>query len=316
MGIFDKRLAYKPFEYPEVLEFVRLIQKSYWVHDEINFTADEQDFKTKLDFKEREAVRRALMFISQTEVSVKTFWGKLYDHLPKPEMNGLGATLAENEFRHSEAYSRLLTVLGFEKDFIEFNENPLVKSRNELFAHYLKNEDFGDMLFFFSIIIENTSLFTHFATILSFNRFRGEMSNIANIVAWTSIDEQIHAQAGIWIYNQIKKEKKESSTLDITFADSLKQIMEEEDKVVDYIFENGELDFFTKDDIKKFMRNRVDTSLKQLNMPEIFKISSEDQKKMKWFDEEIYSPALDDFFAKRPVDYTLNDKPISSDDLF
>ena len=46
----------------------------------------------------------------QIEVSVKTFWEILWNHMPKPELNGLGATFAECEFRHIEAYSRLLEV--------------------------------------------------------------------------------------------------------------------------------------------------------------------------------------------------------------
>ena len=29
MGIFDKRISYKPFEYPEVLQFVDAINKSF-----------------------------------------------------------------------------------------------------------------------------------------------------------------------------------------------------------------------------------------------------------------------------------------------
>ena len=112
MGIFDKRISYKPFEYPEILQFVDAINKSFWVHSEIDFTADVQDFHSNLQPYEQNAVKHALLAIAQIEVSVKTFWGNLYNHMPKPELNGLGATFAECEFRHSEAYSRLLEVLG------------------------------------------------------------------------------------------------------------------------------------------------------------------------------------------------------------
>ena len=45
MGIlfFDKRISYKP-SISEVLQFVDAINKSFWVHSEIDFTADVQDF--------------------------------------------------------------------------------------------------------------------------------------------------------------------------------------------------------------------------------------------------------------------------------
>lgn len=36
MSIFDKRVNYKPFEYPEVLQFTEAINKAYWVHTEVD----------------------------------------------------------------------------------------------------------------------------------------------------------------------------------------------------------------------------------------------------------------------------------------
>lgn len=316
MSIFDKRTAYKPFEYPEVMLFIEAINKSFWVHSEVDFTADLQDFKTNLNEVEKEAIKRSLLMIAQIEVAVKTFWGDLHKHLPKPEFNGLGSTFAECEFRHSEAYSRLLTVLGYEEEFEQFVESELIKERTALYAEYLSQPHITDKLLYFAIIIENVSLFTQFATILSFARFKGEMKNVANIIAWTSVDEQIHANAGMWLINQIKKENPELTTLNRTFSSNIVEIIENEDKIVDYIFEKGELPWFTKQNLKDFMRRRVDLSMKALNLPEIFQISTEQYKPMKWFDEEIVAGSLDDFFAKRPVDYTKHDKSITANDLF
>ena len=56
MGIFDKRENYKPFEYPEIMQFVDSMNKSFWVHSEVEFTADIQDFKANLSPIEKEAV--------------------------------------------------------------------------------------------------------------------------------------------------------------------------------------------------------------------------------------------------------------------
>jgi ribonucleoside-diphosphate reductase beta chain len=51
-------------------------------------------------------------------------------------------------------------------------------------------------------------------------------------------------------------------------------------------------------------------------MEAIYHISEEEYKPMVWFEEEVFSNTLDDFFAKRPVDYTKHDKSISASDLF
>jgi|SRR5690554_6182183 len=78
MSIFKRRVNYKPFEYPEILKFTEAINKSFWVHSEVDFTADVQDFHSTLERHEQEAIKRSLLTIAQIEVAVKSFWGDLY----------------------------------------------------------------------------------------------------------------------------------------------------------------------------------------------------------------------------------------------
>jgi len=324
MGIFEKRLNYKPFEYPEVLQFIEAINKSYWVHSEVDFTADVQDFHSQLEPYEKNAVKNALLAIAQIEVNVKTFWGNLYDHLPKPELNGLGATFAECEFRHSEAYSRLLEVLGYNDEFLEVVNVPAVRDRIDYLGKMLKNANSQDpkayvsSLLLFSILIENVSLFSQFAIILSFTRFKGYMKNVSNIIAWTSVDEQIHANGGIYLINKIREEQPDLLTdEDIeSIYDLVDESIEMESNILDWIFELGELDKISKKNLLDFMKYRVDDSLKKIGMKTRYNISGEDYKPMIWFEEEVFANSMDDFFAKRPVDYTKHDKSITANDLF
>lgn len=324
MGIFDKRISYKPFEYPEVMQFVEAINKSYWVHSEVDFTADVQDFHSQLEPHEKNAVKNALLAIAQIEVNVKTFWGNLYDHLPKPELNGLGATFAECEFRHSEAYSRLLEVLGYNDDFLEVVNVPAVKDRIEYLGKMLKNANSQDpkayvsSLLLFSILIENVSLFSQFAIILSFTRFQGYMKNVSNIIAWTSVDEQIHANGGIYLINKIREEQPDLLTDEDIEAiyDLVDESIEMESNILDWIFEQGELQKVSKKNLLDFMKYRVDDSLKKIGVKKRYNVSQEDYKPMVWFEEEVFANSMDDFFAKRPVDYTKHDKSITANDLF
>ena len=273
MGIFDKRISYKPFEYPEVMQFVEAINKSYWVHSEVDFTADVQDFQSQLEPHEKNAVKNALLAIAQIEVNVKTFWGNLYNHLPKPELNGLGATFSECEFRHSEAYSRLLEVLGYNDDFLDVVNVPAVKDR---------------------------------------------IDYVSNIIAWTSIDEQIHANGGIYLINKIREEQPDLlNDADIeAIYDLVDESIEMESNILDWIFEQGELDNVSKKNLLDFMKYRVDDSLKKIGMKTRYNVTPEDYKPMIWFEEEVFANSMDDFFAKRPVDYTKHDKSITANDLF
>ncbi|MCY1466073.1 hypothetical protein D9M71_843040 [compost metagenome] len=64
------------------------------------------------------------------------------------------------------------------------------------------------------------------------------------------------------------------------------------------------------------MKFRIDESWKQINIETIFNVSPEEYSKMTWFEEEVFANSLDDFFAKRPVEYTKHDKSITANDLF
>ena len=324
MSIFDKRVNYKPFEYPEVLKFTEAINKSFWVHSEVDFTADTQDFHSNLTMPERTAIKHSLLAIAQIEVAVKTFWGNIYLHFPKPEFNGLGSTFAECEFRHSEAYSRLLEVLGYNNEFQKLMDIPVIRERVEYLSGVLQDTRSEDRkkyvisLILFSILIENVSLFSQFAIILSFTRFKGYMKNVSNIIAWTSIDEQIHANGGIYIVNTIREEFPDFFDTETValIRKTVEESIEVERKILDWIFIEGEIEIVKKKDLLNFMKFRVDESMKQIGFDPIFNITNAEYQPMSWFEEEVFANSLDDFFAKRPVDYTKHDKSITADDLF
>jgi len=317
MSIFEKRINYKPFEYPEVMKFVDIMNKTFWVHSEVDFTADVQDFKTNLTTTEREVVRRSLLSIAQVEVGVKTFWGDLYKHFPKPEFNNLGSTFAECEVRHGEAYARLLEVLGFNKDFEELVNIPVFAKKMELIDNSLyADKDIISKLLFFTIVIENSSLFSQFANILSFTRFKGYLKNTSNIIAWTSIDEDQHSKAGIYLINILRKEGYINDSTILKMNEAIQDYLSYEEELLDWIYEKGELTFFTKENVIDFMKYRIDNALSLMNFPKLFNITSVQYKPMQWFDEDVFANSLTDFFASRPTDYTKHDKSITANDLF
>jgi len=324
MSIFDKRINYKPFEYAEVLQFTEALNKTYWVHSEVDFTADVQDFHSHLSPHEKQVIKRSLLAIAQIEVAVKSFWGCLYEHIPKPEFNGLGSTFAECEFRHSEAYSRLLEVLGYNNEFQHLVETPIIRKRIEYLSDALAHtrskdrKQYVSSLILFSILIENVSLFSQFAIILSFSRFRGVMKNVSNIIAWTSVDEQVHANAGIFIVNKIREEFPDLFDLSNQeeILEMVKVSIEVEAEILDWIFEEGEIEQLSKKDLLDFMKYRVDESLGRIGMKKLYTASTSGKQPLLWFEEEVFANSLDDFFAKRPVDYTKHDKSITANDLF
>ena len=97
---------------------------------------------------------------------------------------------------------------------------------------------------------------------------------------------------------------------------TVKHSLEVESNILDWIFENGELENIKKKDLLNFMKFRIDDSMEKIGMDKIYHITAEEYAPMRWFEEEVFANSLDDFFAKRPVDYTKHDKSITADDLF
>lgn len=232
------------------------------------------------------------------------------------------------EVRHAEAYSRLLEVLGYNDEFNNLIEVPAIKARIDYLSsinskgQYLSEDDnqkqFTKNMILFSILIENVSLFSQFAIILSFTRFRGMMKNVSNIIAWTSVDEQVHAQGGIFIVNQIRKEFPHyfNNEFEQEIIEIIKNSIKKESDILDWIFEKGEIENVSKTNLINFMKYRIDESMAQIGFKPVYNVSDNDYRPMTWFEEEVFAQSNDDFFAKRPVDYTKHDKPFTGQDLF
>src|SRR5690625_4285768 len=132
-------------------------------------------------------------------------------------------------------------------------------------------------LIMFSILIENVSLFSQFAIILSFTRFKGLMKNVSNIIAWTSVDEQIHANAGIYIVNKIREEYPEmfDDELKERVAELVQHSIQVEKRILDWIFNKGEIETVSKKNLENFMKFRADDSLKKIGFTPQFNVTAE-----------------------------------------
>jgi ribonucleoside-diphosphate reductase beta chain len=174
--VFEKRINLKPNEYPNLLEYVDAIRHSYWIHTEFKYDGDIQDFKVRLTDSERDAIRKTMLAISQIEVAVKTFWGNIYTRLPKPEIGSVGATFAESEVRHHDAYSHLLELLGLNTEFANLKNEPVIMERVDYLEKALKNanndskKEYAESVLLFSLFIEHVSLFSQFLIIMAFNK--------------------------------------------------------------------------------------------------------------------------------------------------
>lgn len=322
--IFKKRIQLKPYEYPELYEYVNAIRHSYWIHTEFNFVSDVQDFKVNVSEVEKGAIKNSMLAIAQIEVAVKTFWGDIYKKMPKPEIGAVGATFAESEVRHTDAYSHLLEILGLNTEFGNIKHIPSLMNRVNYLEKAISNKgsndnrEYTESILLFSLFIEHVSLFSQFLIIMSFNKHKNLFKGISNAVEATSKEEQIHGLFGIDLINIIKTEHPEWFDKDFenNIVNLCHEAFEAEKKVVDWIFEKGELDFMPKVVVIEFIKQRFNNSLESIGINKIFETDNTFLKESDWFYDEVIATKHGDFFNKKSINYNKKSKSITSEDLF
>lgn len=321
-SIFRKRTSLKPYEYPQLIEYLEAIRHSYWVHTEFNYSSDIQDMKVRMTSEEVEIVKKAMLAISQIEVQVKTFWAKLGDKMPKPEVQAVGVTFGESEVRHADAYSNLLEIMGLNNEFEKLVEVPAIKKRIAYLEQSLQapvdDKDYFHKIILFSMFVENVSLFSQFLIMMAFNKHRNVLKGISNAVEATSKEEDIHARFGFELVNIIKAENpdwwdKESITEVNRLA---REAYKAEASIVDWIYGETDLDFLPKETVKEFLKHRFNQSLQAIELKPIYDTNEETIRSTDWFVEEILSTKNHDFFVKRGTAYSKKTKAFTEDDLF
>ena len=326
MGLLDYRQAYKPFEYPELDVYVEGIRNTYWIHNEIDFSKDLHEFKTVLSEKEKYIVGTILKTFAQTEVHVADeFWARLYNYLPKPEIFRLCSTFSENEMRHADAYDKLNEILDL-TDYSAFLEDEVASKRLENLMKIREDhegspsiKDICRTLAVFSGFVENVNLFSQFAILRSFSsNGRNLLTNIADIIDWSQLDEGIHAQAGLHIFNLLVKEYPEiwDNEFKSEIYSAAKATYDIEVNLIDQIFLHGELPNLSKDVLLNFMKARINQSLITMGLKDIYNVDESLLLDISWFEDNFKALSHKDFFAKRPSEYTKHLTSYNNDSVY
>ena len=173
-------------------------------------------------------------------------------------------------------------------------------------------------LILFTLFTENVSLFSQFYTILGFNRFKAVMKDTANVVQYTSKEENLHAEGGMALINQIRSEHPElfDKELEDRILEESHVALVAERRLINWILDGFSNEFLSYDILNNYLGSRVNSSLERIGFSFKFPVDEEMLDKTAWMDEEVYASALSDFFHKKPIDYTKNNKSFTAEELF
>ena len=322
MGLFDERIAYKPFEYPEYYNEGWLKQaQAFWLHTEIPMTADVKDWNEKLTPAEKHLVGNILLGFAQTECAVSDYWTqKVVGWFPKHEIQQMAMIFGSQETIHAVAYSYLNETLGLE-DFEAFLHEPATADRFENLVSYEGKDKIGiaKSLAVFSAFAEGVSLYSAFAVLYSF-QLRNLLKGIGQQMKWSVRDESLHSKMGCQLFRHMCEEtpglQKECEKHVLAAADIMVDL---ELKYIDKMFEQGDIENLKKEDLKNFIKKRANEKIVELGYNKEanhFEFDTTSASNLDWFYHLTGGVTHTDFFAIRPTDYSKANEGEDFEDIW
>ena len=322
MGLFDERIAYKPFEYPEYYTEGWLKQaQAFWLHTEIPMSGDVKDWNEKLTKEERNLVGNILLGFAQTECAVSDYWTqKVVSWFPKHEIQQMAMMFGSQETIHAVAYSYLNETLGLE-DFEAFLHEPATAARFENLVSYDGSDPngIGRSLAIFSAFAEGVSLYSAFAVLYSF-QLRNMLKGIGQQMKWSVRDESLHSKMGCQLFRHMCDEIPtllEDCRDDV--IEAAKTMLQAEENYIDKMFELGDIENLKAYDLKQFIRKRLNEKLFELGYTDLGSYFSYDEsgaEQLDWFYHLTGGHTHTDFFAVRPTDYSKANEGEDFEDIW
>jgi ribonucleoside-diphosphate reductase beta chain len=322
MGLFDHRVAYKPFEYPDYYTEGWLKQaQAFWLHTEIPMSGDVKDWNERLTPAEKNLVGNILLGFAQTECAVSDYWTqKVVSWFPKHEIQQMAMMFGSQETIHAVAYSYLNETLGLD-DFEAFLHDEATMDRFDNLVAYNGSDrtGIGRSLAIFSAFAEGVSLYSAFAVLYSF-QLRNLLKGIGQQMKWSVRDESLHSKMGCQLFRHMCEE--DSTLLEECREDIIKAAEAMHDAEMNYIdkmFEMGDIEGMKSYDLKQFIKKRLNEKLVELgyvDLADFFAFDSSAADNLDWFYHLTGGVTHTDFFAIRPTDYSKANEGEDFEDIW
>lgn len=330
MKLFEKRIAYKPFEYPEYYTEGWLKQaQAFWLHTEIPMSGDVKDWNENLTPAEKHVVGNILLGFAQTECAVSDYWtGMVTKWFPKYEIIQMAMLFGAQETVHATAYSYLNDTLGL-TDYEGFMHEPAIASRIDALTEVRSNynheqlaksstarRDVGKSLAIFSAFTEGVALYSSFAVLYSF-QLNNKLKGIGQQMKWSVRDEALHSKMGCQLFRHMCDEYPElKADAKTAIIEAAKLTLDMELNFIDKIFEKGDLENLTAYDLKHFMHKRINDKLKELGYEPHFAYDVSASSRLDWFEHLASGVEHADFFSIRPTSYSKANEGEDWSDIF
>jgi ribonucleoside-diphosphate reductase beta chain len=315
----EKKEFYSP-DYPWALELVDQQNSVFWRFDETNIDKDYNDLRVNLTADELHGIKEALKLFTLYETQIgNDYWSGVVRRVFKvPEIQMLAATNSYFEVVHARAYNEINRCMGLDtKEFYtSYIEDDVLSDRIkfiEASCNIPKNYNAIDVLKSVGtfLFIEGVILYSSFAFIKHFSsNGKNLLKNINAAITYSIRDEgNFHVTSGELIYKTLLEE---AELTELEYLELVNHIImianktyEHEEKIMDKLFSGGKIIGITDNQLKTFIRSRINECLKCLNIEPIFELEKYNPI-AGWFYDNITTLKLSDFFHLKSAQYTRN----------
>lgn len=291
--------------YPVIVELAnKQLEEQLWFSSEMKVTLDRMQLLYELNDEQFHAVKTVLHLFLRYELIVGRFWEDVVAKtFPRPEVQ-LAASVVSMVERaiHAEFYNQINIELGMDEDedYLAYVNDPELNERVTWLGKMLGQEDKILATIIFSMT-ETALLFSSFAVLKS---FQSNGYNLLPVIVrgtnQSAIDEDQHGIISAEIINTYYRELGSKLVDDEVRYKAVKEAVlhayEHECRIIDMAFLSDTLNGVTKQDMKEFVKYRLNIYLERIQLPKMFDVT--DCTIVGWFEKNTYSYKSVDFFTK------------------
>ena len=296
------------FDYEAPIQLAEQQSSVFWTAEEINVDKDIQDMRVNMTPAEVHGVITTLKLFTLYELIAGTdYWlGRVMKRFPRPDVQRMASTFGFFELGvHAPFYNKINEALMLNTDefYLSYVDDPVLKERMDFVESIVCDKDDLVSLGAFSMV-EGAVLYSAFAFLKHFQtEGSNKLNNVVRGINFSVRDENLHCIGGAWLFNQLKAERKDIGIHSEEDEHKLKEkliataqtICKHEMRIVDMVFEKGEMDGMKKEDLKTFIMSRINLCLSHLDIQPIFPVGN-DNPIATWFYKNINGVQFHDFF--------------------
>jgi len=302
-------------DYPQAVEFTNKQLKIFWLPDEIKVEKDVQDILVNMTPAEKHGVITTLRLFTLYELKAGAeYWGGRFMRLfPRPELMRMASTFSMFELAvHKPFYNKINELLHLNTDefYLSYVNDPVLVDRMAFIDEIVSGDDPLMSLAGFSMV-EGAVLYSSFAFLKHFqSKGKNKLNNVVRGINFSVRDENLHSMGGAWAFKQLLEEMSPGedyvAQLEAKIMAVAQRLFDHEHRIVEMIFEKGDIEGITKEQMQIFVKSRLNVCLSQLGMAPAFSVDPEEDRVSAWFYRGINNYGYNDFFAGAGKEYNRN----------